>query len=142
MKAGELRRRTALYDTADEPMINLTPLIDVVFVVLILFIIIAPLLERDRVQLAPGGEREAVDVKEDYPIKIHVEADDSIRYNKMLVTLDVLEAKLRDDLSKYPKARPLLFHDKDAKFGTYQAVKNTVEAAGFGEMDVVLQAKG
>ena len=38
-----------LYPMAsEEPVVNLTPLIDVVFVILIMFILVAPLLEADR----------------------------------------------------------------------------------------------
>lgn len=36
----------------DDANVNLTPLIDVVFVVLIMFILVAPLVEIDRIQLA------------------------------------------------------------------------------------------
>lgn len=39
----------------EEPAVNLTPLIDVVFVILIGFIIIAPLLEIDRIDLAEAS---------------------------------------------------------------------------------------
>ena len=38
--------------SSEENLVNLTPLIDVVFVVLILFILIAPMVEADRVQLS------------------------------------------------------------------------------------------
>ena len=47
----------------EEPLINLTPLIDVVFVVLIMFIVIAPMLEVERVELASAGE-SALEIKE------------------------------------------------------------------------------
>ena len=42
-------------DLPEEPLINLTPLIDVVFVVLIAFMLIAPVLEIDKVDLAVSG---------------------------------------------------------------------------------------
>jgi len=44
-----VKRRTAL---ETEPTINITPLIDVVFVILIAFIIVAPLLEKEQVELS------------------------------------------------------------------------------------------
>jgi biopolymer transport protein ExbD len=52
------KRVSSLFSNAesDEPLINLTPLIDVVFVVLIIFILIAPMLEIDRVKLATSSE--------------------------------------------------------------------------------------
>jgi len=63
-------RRTTL--PIEEPVINITPLIDVVFVVLIMFILIAPLVDKEGVDLARGGEGEAREVKETSPIAIVV----------------------------------------------------------------------
>ena len=42
----------------EESLLNLTPLIDVVFVVLIIFILIAPMLDVDKVQLASTHAKE------------------------------------------------------------------------------------
>ena len=39
----------------EEPEVNLTPLIDIVFVILIVFIVIAPLLQIEQVQLADAS---------------------------------------------------------------------------------------
>ena len=54
----------------EEPQINLTPLIDVVFVILIMFILIAPILELDRIDLADAGGSQlntSVEVHENQP---------------------------------------------------------------------------
>ena len=40
---------------------------------------------------------------------------------------------------KFPEARPQVFHDKKAEFGTYQAVKNAAEEAGFSHIDIILK---
>ena len=48
-----MRSRRPLFNhssSEDESLLNLTPLIDVVFVVLIIFILIAPMLDVDKVQ--------------------------------------------------------------------------------------------
>lgn len=121
---------------------NLTPLIDVVFVILIMFIVVAPLLEIDRVELASGVPLEAESVlpaSEKSPIAIHVLADNAITLNGAPIALSNLEPMLRVAKAKYPEAHPQLFHDKNATFGTYQSVKNAVEGAGFREMDVILK---
>ena len=39
----------------------------------------------------------------------------------------------------HPREIPRVFQDKNATFGTYQTVKNAVEAAGFEEMDIILK---
>lgn len=126
----------------EEPVINLTALIDVVFVVLIMFILIAPLLELDRVELADAPRvthENNLSVQETSPISLHVQADNSVWLNKNKVSLKDLSAKLKKAKQLYPKARPQLFHDKKAHFGTYQGVKNALEEAGFKEVDIVLK---
>jgi biopolymer transport protein ExbD len=129
-------------NASEDTHINLTPLIDVVFVVLIMFIIIAPMLELDRVQLASAPQhntKEIACVQEDSPVAIHVHEDNSIWLNNRIVSENQLIQFLKEAKRAYPQRVPQLFHDKKAQFGTYQTVKNAVEAAGFEQLDVILQ---
>ena len=126
----------------EETHINLTPLIDVVFVVLIMFIIIAPMLELDRVHLATAMHRDSKEVtvvQENSPIAIHVHANNSIWINNKSVSEKELLQYLQAAKRAHPQKIPQLFHDKKAQFGTYQIVKNAVEIAGFEQLDVILQ---
>lgn len=135
------KRRSSHLDVIEEPQINMTPLIDVVFVLLISFIIIAPILEMDRISLASStneGEHLPTPFQEVSPIQIKVQENNSIYFNTQKVTLQELPTLLKDAKRKYPKARPQLLHDKKAYFGTYQSVKNILENLGFQELDVVL----
>lgn len=137
-------RRRSLYkpQDAEEGLVNLTPLIDVVFVVLIMFILVAPMLEMDKIRLATSGhsqDKEMVVVQESSPITIHVHEDNTIWLNGKHVTLSELPPLLELAKRKNPRKNPQLFHDKKAHFGTYQTVKNALEAAGFDELDVILQ---
>lgn len=125
----------------EEPLINLTPLIDVVFVVLIMFIVIAPLLEVEMVELASGGET-ALEVKESSRLTIHVTKNNEILFNKEPIALSELSSRLRMAHERYPTITPQLFHDRQAHFGTYQEVKNAAELAGFSQLDLVLTPHG
>jgi biopolymer transport protein ExbD len=126
----------------EEIQINLTPLIDVVFVVLIMFIIIAPMLELDRVQLASSvkkEDKEMAAIDESGAITIHVHEDNSIWFNRKIVNEQQLLILLKEAKRVRGNQIPQLFHDKKAQFGTYQTVKNAVELAGFEQLDVILQ---
>lgn len=126
----------------EEPTVNLTPLIDVVFVILIMFIVIAPLLELDRVELADGSRTASAvsqAVQESSPVTIHVHQDNNIQFNNQPVTITELTVRLKQAKEQFPKVHPQVFHDKRAHFGTYQAVKNAVEEAGFSQMDIILK---
>ena len=129
-------------ESLEETSINMTPLIDVVFVVLIMFIIIAPMLELDRVQLASAAMRDSKEmavVQENSPVAIHVHEDNTIWLNNRIVSEKELIQLLKEAKRTYPQKIPQLFHDKKAQFGTYQTVKNAVEVAGFEQLDVILQ---
>ncbi|MDB2614250.1 biopolymer transporter ExbD [Chlamydiales bacterium] len=123
----------------DEPEINITPLIDVVFVILIMFIIIAPLLEMDQVILANGtGGEEVIEIKEGSQIQILVKNDNRVFLNQQETPIAFLAERLKQERGAFPDAIPQLYHDKGALFGTYQEVKNAATFAGFSELDIVL----
>jgi len=125
----------------EEPSINLTPLIDVVFVILISFMIIAPLLQIDQIELAQGPSDGSTNVKDQGPIAIYVTRDNKIRFNQQEVSLEQLLFLLKNAKAKHPNATPQVFHDQKAFFGTYQNVKNMAENAGFEQMDIVLNPR-
>ncbi len=126
-------------DSVDEPLINLTPLIDVVFVVLITFMLIAPILDVDSVALAESGPVSQKEASSNSPISISVHADNTIWYQGKPIALSQLERVLKAEKERHPKAIPQLIHDSRAQFGTYQSLKNMLETAGFEQMDVILK---
>lgn len=137
-----MRRRASFEDDSiDEPTINLTPLIDVVFVVLISFMIIAPILDIDIVDLAASGTEKKKDsfTSEQSPLSIIVRADNTIWMQGKKLSLEELERFLLAQKKQYPGRTPQVVHDRNASFGTYQSVKNTLEKCGFEQMDIVLK---
>lgn len=135
-----MRKKKFLQNSSDldENLINLTPLIDVVFVVLISFILIAPLLEVDHINLAEGSSKSDKNI-EQTSIVLKVKEDNSILINNRLVTLLELKDLLKEKKRSNPNQIPQLYHDKKATFGSYQSIKNLVELSGFEKLDVVLQ---
>ena len=125
----------------EESLLNLTPLIDVVFVVLIIFILIAPMLEVDKIQLANSSANDSkkTETPDPSPITIHVHENNSIWIQAKQVRSEDLLAFLKLEKQRHPNRIPQLFHDKKASFGTYQTVKNAAELAGFDELDIILQ---
>lgn len=126
-------------DHHEEGLLNLTPLIDVVFVVLICFILIAPMLEIDRIDLASSSEqKEERDPLMQPKIALSLREDDTIWLNKEKLLLPDLGARLKSLRKIYPKEHLHLFSDRKAHFGAYQEIKNIAESCGFEELDVVL----
>lgn len=126
----------------EEPAVNLTPLIDVVFVILIMFIVIAPLLEVDRINLANAPTTRTAtleSLQESSLIAIYVEEDNQILMNGRSLSSKELLSALKEAKSRFPDVNPQIFHDRKAYFGTYQDVKNAAEMAGFSNVDIILK---
>jgi biopolymer transport protein ExbD len=138
------RYQTPLSDeeSLEEPLVNLTPLIDVVFVVLIAFMLIAPILNIDSIQLSSG---EASSKKElpsitTHPLSISIRSDNSIWFQGKKTTLKELQTELIGEKKRRPKEIPQLIPDARAHFETYNQVKNVIETCGFQQMDIILKA--
>lgn len=134
------RKNIYLDDNSDESFLNLTPLIDIVLVVLVSFVLIAPLLEIDQVELAKGGSHFNVSTIQKSQINIYVEKDNQIRVNQKMLSYDELQKELLLLKKQYPEEVPQLFQDKKSEFGIYQEVKNLVEELGFERLDVILKS--
>ncbi|HSX12493.1 MAG TPA: biopolymer transporter ExbD [Rhabdochlamydiaceae bacterium] len=136
-----MKRKRTVPAEHEEATINLTPLIDVVFVVLIIFILIAPMLELDRVELASAAatpNKQSAN-SENSALAIHVHPDNTIWFHGKCVTEQQLTELLKQARKQGNQRIPQLFQDKRACFGTYQNVKNAVEMAGFEQVDVILK---
>jgi biopolymer transport protein ExbD len=138
-----MRKRHTFFEIDEHDsngLINLTPLLDVLFVVLIFFILISPMLDIDHINLA-NGKQETLDLQGPALISLHVFKNNTIELNKKVTSIKDLEEALIVLNKAYPKEIPQIYHDREASFGTYQAIKNSLEKAGFDQMDVILRAE-
>lgn len=129
-------------ESLEEPLVNLTPLIDVVFVVLIAFMLIAPILNIDSIQLSqsgPSNKKESPSIT-NHPLAIAIRADNSIWFQAKKVSLKELERDLREEKKRRVQEIPQLIPDAHAHFETYNQVKSVIEACGFEQLDIVLKA--
>lgn len=132
------RRSIAFEETDEESFINLTPLIDVVFVLLITFILLAPMLEIDSIHLANTSSLMKKGASES-PLTISIRSDQSIWFRGKSISLCELTSCLKSEKSRFQGTSPQVMIDKRASFGMYQDVKNALEACGFEQMDILLQ---
>lgn len=134
-------RYSTLEDIDDHPDVNLTPLIDIVFVILMAFMISMPLIRLDTIALAPGSsEKTALNKEESSPITIKVFADQTITLNECPLTMQELQKQLLLLYARNPKNIPLLLQDGDTPFKLYQEVKTSIESAGFHELHIALKS--
>jgi biopolymer transport protein ExbD len=129
----------------EDPQLNITPLLDVLFVLLMLFILIAPFLQLDRVQLT-GAIIEAKNLttanfETRSELLIEVDNKDHILINNQNVDITKLETAIKSLGLNSEKIVPLLIEDQKSTFGTFETIKQTLEKLGFKQLDVVLKTQ-
>ncbi len=133
------RRFATQIQFEDDNNVNLTPLIDVLFVILVAFIIIAPMLDVDSVDLSDGGANLKNEFHQTSDVQIVVKSNNQILLNKKEISLAELESALQECIQSSDQNKIELFHDQNASFGTYQSIKNAAESSGYKELQIVLK---
>lgn len=139
-----VHKRKVNLETFQLPQVNLTPLLDIIFVILIGLLLIMPFLGTERIQLASGNEETLLPLssKEKQSLRIYLREDQSIYLEREKISFHALLDRLTLEKKRSPQLRLLLFPDRRVHFGIYQEVKNVVEKAGFLEIEVVLSPAG
>lgn len=128
-KAG--RTETSLSD------INITPFVDVVLVLLIIFMVTAPVLQSG-IEVSVPKTRTVKQIAEERLV-ISITKGQEVYLNNDHVKLDelgdLLHQKIRD-----PRGQALYVRaDKDVAFGAFATVMSTVQAAGITNISVVTE---
>ena len=134
------RRRRGRRPMAD---INVTPLVDVMLVLLIIFMITAPLLVTGVPVDLPDARASALNDEDNKPVQISVNETGAIFIDEMEITLDELAPKLaaiaearRDDPRIYVRA------DSTLDYGAVMKVVGEVNGAGFKKVALITEQKG
>jgi biopolymer transport protein ExbD/biopolymer transport protein TolR len=102
--------------------INVTPLVDVVLVLLIIFMVVTPLLQRGKpVELPQGKELSAIKSGGD-PIIVSVTRDGKVWIDKAEVARGGLADALADELRNHPGAAVLVKGDREVEYKTIREV--------------------
>lgn len=127
-------------DLEEDPSVNLTPLIDIVFVILMAFMIAMPLIKIDTISLAKGtSSHQPLNQQESKPAEIKVFRNHTITLNDVPISLQELRSQLLVIHTQHPLTIPLLLQDGDTAFKLYQEIKSIIEEAGFQELHIALK---
>jgi biopolymer transport protein TolR len=118
--------------------INVTPLVDVMLVLLIIFMVTAPMMNQGLDVDLPETTTKALRQKED-PIIVSIDKEGTI----MLDKIEVTRVLLKQQLEKSPtekKANPIyLKADKNVAYGIVVAVMADIKDAGFEKLGMITQ---
>lgn len=116
-----------------KPEVQMSPLIDVVFLLLIFYAVTTQFVSDDRLKLklpeAKTAESEGVG-QEERPPEVKVAADGTIWINDEIVPQDELEARMKTLVERAPDGAVILKGDRDADYGIVVMVLDTACAAG------------
>jgi biopolymer transport protein ExbD len=110
--------------------INVTPLVDVMLVLLIIFMITAPLMSHKiRIDL-PQANPNVQDVNPPEPIDLAVKESGDLLWNDEPVTEAILQAQLRVAAQKSPQPELQIRADKTTQYQKIATVMADAKAAG------------
>lgn len=118
-------------DTGDAMSeINVTPLVDVMLVLVIILLVTAPLLTQSVHVKLPKTVTTTPDVK-DEPLQVGIDAAGVVTLNKTpYADLAALEKALKDEVAKNPETKVQLFADKAVVYEKVAKLMATVQHAG------------
>ena len=116
--------------------INVTPMVDVMLVLLIIFMVTAPLLTVG-VQVDLPQTRAAIIPGTDEPISVSVNREGKIFIQDTEIELSALGARLTAIAGNNPDARIFVRGDKTINYGRVMETMGAINAAGFGKVALV-----
>ncbi|WP_201400771.1 protein TolR [Kaistia sp. 32K] len=134
-RGGRRRRRS----TGVMSEINVTPFVDVILVLLIIFMVSAPLLTAGVPLDLPQSQAKALTADKD-PISVSVNAEGKVFLQETEIPLDELVPKLKAIAAAGYEERIFVRGDKTSNYGAIMRVMGAISSAGYHNIGLVTEA--
>jgi len=130
-------------DDAEEVMneINMTPLVDVMLVLLIIFIITIPVMKHAVPVDLPRASTEREDIKPE-TIRLTITADGAYHWNEEQIADEELEPRLRAEGQKEPQPDLHIRGDKDVRYERVAQAMSAAQRSGVRKIGFVTDPGG
>ena len=118
--------------------INVTPMVDVMLVLLVIFMVTAPLMTVGVPIDLPKTQAKAIDEKVE-PLTISISHDQKIYLQETEIDLESLVPRLRAITQAKPDTRIFIRGDQKIAYGLILQVMGTISAAGFEKIALMAE---
>ena len=125
-----------LYDWDDKPELNITPLVDVMLVLLAILMVIAPnIIYEENIKLPQGSTTQQL--SKIPPVHISIDKEKNVKINKDTYLLNAFMDNFVLYASKLDKkATVLISADESLDYGLVMSILAAVKQAGFSEVSL------
>jgi biopolymer transport protein TolR len=121
--------------------INVTPLVDVCLVLLIIFMVVTPMLQKGVPVNLPVTEDPEKTPDTDKQLQISVKADGSIYLGSMVVRKEQMQGELEKIHERTPDREIAVKGDKLVKYGSVLDALKACREVGFNNVGLIAQPK-
>jgi len=125
----------------EEPRVDLTPMVDVVFLLLIFFMISTTFVETPGIEVKLPESSSKVIEKAPEEVKVFLSSRGEIFLQDEPVTLVQLQRRLREYGEKARQMTFLLLADKESRHGEVVALMDSAREAGFGKLAIATEQR-
>jgi biopolymer transport protein TolR len=119
--------------------INVTPMVDVMLVLLVIFMVAAPMMTSGVTVDLPQSAAAPVS-GQDEPLSVSITADGKVFIQKTQVQLKHLQAKLKAIAGQKKDTRIFVRGDRTVDYGRIMQVVGEVNAAGFSKVALITES--
>ena len=123
--------------------INVTPMVDVMLVLLIIFMVVTPMLQKGvSVDMAPvNSPAQMPDADKEDALLVSITRDGTVYFGTDKITTDNLTTKVKDRLANKQDKRVYVKADMRTRFGGVVQVVDAVRAAGVDDLGLLTEQK-
>src|SRR5438477_8390477 len=121
--------------------INITPLLDLAFVLLIIFMITTPLLENSMSLIIPSSGAKSPPVTSQQVQMISIDRNESIRFNNQVVDLETLSAQLTEAKRENPEVAVVIRPDRDLSVQKLVTLMDALQRAQIMKVGIATRAE-
>jgi biopolymer transport protein TolR len=123
--------------------INVTPMVDVMLVLLIIFMVVTPMLQKGiSVDMAPVNNPEQMpDADKEDALLVSITKDGKVYFGSDQIQVDALTQKVKDRLANKQDKRVYVKADMRTRFGYVVQVVDNVRAAGVDDLGLLTEQR-